>query len=192
MTTVHTVKGKGKISQNFVAFSEYVNFKWPRICFGSMALRNFCNKIGFSQSQFWISIIHEYFDFDQSYIKPFIFYFLSLINGDQYMIKCAKSNLREGWCFDLFKFWLRLDPHWHELWKQEKCSSLAPPRGFFYKTQWAWQGVKFTQLMSIFTSQKSLEIFYINSADKVESMCNGVVLLILTDHFQYIAKNQEF
>ena len=26
LTTVHTVKGKGKISQNFVAFSEYMNF----------------------------------------------------------------------------------------------------------------------------------------------------------------------
>ena len=27
LTTVHTVKSKGKISQNFVAFSEYINFK---------------------------------------------------------------------------------------------------------------------------------------------------------------------
>ena len=27
LTTVHTVKSKGKISQNFVAFSEYMNFK---------------------------------------------------------------------------------------------------------------------------------------------------------------------
>ena len=26
MTAVHTVKSKGKISQNFVAFSEYMNF----------------------------------------------------------------------------------------------------------------------------------------------------------------------
>ena len=26
----------------------------------------------------------------------------------------------------------RFNPHWHELWKQEKCSSLAPPRGIFY------------------------------------------------------------
>ena len=26
VTTVHTVKSKGKISQNFVAFSEYMNF----------------------------------------------------------------------------------------------------------------------------------------------------------------------
>ena len=27
LTTVHTVKSEGKISQNFVAFSEYMNFK---------------------------------------------------------------------------------------------------------------------------------------------------------------------
>jgi hypothetical protein len=25
--------------------------------------------------------------------------------------------------------------HWHELWKQEQCSSFAPPVGIFYKTQ---------------------------------------------------------
>ena len=28
-----------------------------------------------------------------------------------------------------------LNPNWHELRKQEKCSSLAPPRSKFYKTQ---------------------------------------------------------
>ena len=27
LTTVHTVKCKGKVLQNFVAFSEYMNFK---------------------------------------------------------------------------------------------------------------------------------------------------------------------
>ena len=27
LTTVHTVKSKGKISENFVAFSEYMKFK---------------------------------------------------------------------------------------------------------------------------------------------------------------------
>ena len=55
------------------------------------------------------------------------------------------------------------NPHWHELWKQEKCSSLVPPRGIFYKTQWAWQvDVKFHL-------QKSLAIFDKQSADKVQS-----------------------
>ena len=41
------------------------------------------------------------------------------------------------------------NPLWHELWKQEKCSSLAPPRA-----QWTQQGVKLTRLMSIVTSKK--------------------------------------
>ena len=39
-------------------------------------------------------------------------------------------------------------------YESKKCSSLAPPRGIFYKTQCAWQGVKLTRLMSIFTSKK--------------------------------------
>ena len=38
--------------------------------------------------------------------------------------------------------------------KAKKCSSLAPPRGIFHKTQWAWDGVKSIWLMSIFTSKK--------------------------------------
>ena len=25
--------------------------------------------------------------------------------------------------FDLYKYFVVLPPHWHELWKQEKCSS---------------------------------------------------------------------
>ena len=52
------------------------------------------------------------------------------------------------------------NPHWHELWKQEK--SLVPPRGIFYKTQWAWQGVNFHL-------QKSVKNFDKQSADKVQS-----------------------
>ena len=32
LTTVHTVKSKGKISQNFVAFSEYMNFNGFVLC----------------------------------------------------------------------------------------------------------------------------------------------------------------
>ena len=54
----------------------------------------------------------------------------------------------------LFMYLVGVNPHWHELHKQEKCSSLEPPRGIFYKTQWAWQGVKLTPIMSIFTSKK--------------------------------------
>ena len=47
-----------------------------------------------------------------------------------------------------------VNPNWHELWKQEKCSSLAPFRDIFYMTQWACQGIKLTRLMWIFTSKK--------------------------------------
>jgi hypothetical protein len=40
---------------------------------------------------------------------------------------------------DAYKIWnSNLNPHGHQLWKQENCSSLAPPRGNFYKTQRAW------------------------------------------------------
>ena len=40
MTTVHTVKSKGMISQNFVAFSEYMNFTYDRKPFQSCLLSN--------------------------------------------------------------------------------------------------------------------------------------------------------
>ena len=41
-----------------------------------------------------------------------------------------------------------------------------PPRSKFYKTQWAWQGVKLPRLISIFTSKN---VFDKNSADKIHS-----------------------
>ena len=56
----------------------------------------------------------------------------------------------------LFSF---INPNWHELWEQEKCSSLAPPRDISYKTQWVCQGVKLTRLMSICTSKKVWKFF---------------------------------
>ena len=43
-----------------------------------------------------------------------------------------------------------LIPHWYQLWKHEKFSSLAPPLGIFYKTQWVLAVVKLTRLRSIF------------------------------------------
>ena len=61
-----------------------------------------------------------------------------------------------------------LNPNWHELWKQEKCSSLAPPRCIFHKTQWAWQDVKLTRLMSIFTSKKVWKFSIINQLTKFD------------------------
>ena len=46
-------------------------------------------------------------------------------------------------------------------------SSLAPPRSTVYKTQRAWQGVKYIYPIDVnFHFQKSLEIFDKKSADK--------------------------
>ena len=61
---------------------------------------------------------------------------------------------------------IELNPNWHELWKQEKCSSLAPPRGIFYKDTMILGG---HQINVNFHLQKSLEIFDKNSADKILS-----------------------
>ena len=60
------------------------------------------------------------------------------------------------------------NPNWHELWKTEKCLSLAPPRGIFHKTRWACQGVKLTY-------KKNIECFGKNSTDKVWSEKDKVV-----------------
>ena len=58
------------------------------------------------------------------------------------------------YCFDtFFGQSSQINPNWHELLKQEKSSSLAPPRGIFYRTQWA-------------RHQKSLEIFDKKKVDK--------------------------
>ena len=61
------------------------------------------------------------------------------------------SGVNKSPCTELVSL---LNLHWHELWKQQKSSSLGPPRGIFYKSQWAWQDVKLTRLTSIFTSKK--------------------------------------
>ena len=59
------------------------------------------------------------------------------------------------------------NPVWHDVGKQEKCSSLEPPRGNFYKTQWAGQGVKITSSIYVnFHLQKSF--FEKKSADKID------------------------
>ena len=52
--------------------------------------------------------------------------------------------LKRNWCkknwailenFNSLMMKFTVNPNWHELWKQEKCWSLEPPRGIFYKTQ---------------------------------------------------------
>ena len=67
-----------------------------------------------------------------------------------------------------------LNPSWHELWKQEKCLSLEPPRGIFYKAQWAKQGVKLTRLMSIVTSKKVWKFFIKIQLPKSDPKRTGV------------------
>ena len=42
----------------------------------------------------------------------------------------SKIGIEKG---DLKKKYI--NPNWHELLEQEKCSSLPPPRGIFYETQ---------------------------------------------------------
>ena len=60
------------------------------------------------------------------------------------------------------------NPNWHELKKQGKCSSLAPPGIKFYKIQYAWQGVKLTKMMSIFTSKKVWKIHLKKTNPKIK------------------------
>ena len=51
-------------------------------------------------------------------------------------------------------FCLSINSVCHDVWKQEKCSYLEPPRGNLYNTQLAGQGLKITRFISIFNSKK--------------------------------------
>ena len=63
-----------------------------------------------------------------------------------------------------------LNPVWHGITKQEKCSTLELPRGNFCKTQWAGQGGCQNNPIDLnFHLQKSLEILEKKSADKIWS-----------------------
>ena len=46
---------------------------------------------------------------------------------------CGPIGLGMVAAASLKRFWVisSINPNWHELWKQEKCSSLAPPIGIF-------------------------------------------------------------
>ena len=113
---------------------------------------------------YWVntSILHYYNEIEVLFLTNSNVSFLQfhLMHFIEYQWKRAKKCK----CIDTFVFsfsqttlvlyLVLLNHHWHELGKQEKCSSLELPRGIFYKTQWAWQGVKLTKLMSIFTSKK--------------------------------------
>ena len=57
-----------------------------------------------------------------------------------------------------------LNPVWHDVGKQEKCSSLEPPRDNFYKS---WTECQNNPLDVNFYLQKSLEIFEKKLAEKI-------------------------
>ena len=67
----------------------------------------------------------------------------------------------------------KFNPNWHELWKQEKWSSLVLPSSIFYNTQWAWQGVKLSRLMSILTSKKVWKFLIRNQLTKSDPKRTG-------------------
>ena len=54
---VHTVKSKGKISQNFVAFSEYMNFtsEFKKSKFYMLFFAYLVEKVGFTEKEYEIS-----------------------------------------------------------------------------------------------------------------------------------------
>ena len=56
---------------------------------------------------------------------------------------------------------------------KKKCSSLALPRSTFCKTQWPWQGVKLTRLVSIFTSKKVWNFLIKNQMTKSDKKRQG-------------------
>ena len=63
----------------------------------------------------------------------------------------------------------QFNPHWHELWKLEKYSSLTPPRGIFLEDSTSMTGYQIKLIDINFNLQKSLEILGKNSADKIKS-----------------------
>ena len=110
----------------------------------------------------------------------------------QYSLLKFSKSMAHTWnhCF------VDLNPNWYEPWKQEKCSSLVPPRVIFYKTQWALQCQN--NLIDVnFHLQKSLKflikILLTNSDTKSRGVGSalshanqvGLKLKVLSNHFFY-------
>ena len=67
LTTVHTVKSKVKILQNFVAFSEYMNFKGSTSKnFWQTILTRFKENI-YEKDSFYLSFIHIFLIYNKIY-----------------------------------------------------------------------------------------------------------------------------
>ena len=98
---------------------------------------------------------YNYFDFIwENYAYPDNLSMLGQVSGYRRSPENYSSFHVLYWWIDFEKFVnvMLFNPNWHELWKYEKCSYLALSRSKFYKTHWAWQGVKLSRLNSIFTS----------------------------------------
>ena len=106
-------------------------------------------KLGFSNSPFLvlymppIRILNDWYMRSQNFDD-------SLVTADVVYFSNVPCYCTLAFCHLILGSATGLNPHWHDLWKQEKCS----PRWILYKTQWACQGVKLTWLMSIFISKK--------------------------------------
>ena len=72
LTTVHTVKSKGKILQNLVSFSEYMNFKLTNVLQFNLGLRSFCLNILISAGTcfctFTCKCIHVYSNYSHPHV----------------------------------------------------------------------------------------------------------------------------
>ena len=113
---------------------------WVQLC-SYLVMVVVCRTWCYDEGYFCTGFIDSYFFSDKTshVLLPLIFY----INVNHYWTHYVPTCV---------------NPNWHELWKQEKCISWAPHMEHFYMTQWAWQSVKITQLMSIFTSKKNKSI----------------------------------
>ena len=69
-----------------------------------------------------------------------------------------QSQDRQAWRYSLRWIISAINPVWHDVWKQEKWSSLELPRANFYKTLWTVQSVKLTWCQ--FSPPNKIEIFW--------------------------------
>ena len=131
LTAVHTVKSKGKISQNFVAFSEYMNFDRSRyhknvFLFGIELLKISHKQL--SKSPFCISIMKSKIRY------KLMCYFKTVITAIQVKdILCEHLNhcLRFSylWSVGIFSTW----------WLVLKSRRSNPKSGIlFFGHHWVW------------------------------------------------------
>ena len=107
----------------------FVDWK-SRVCFRLARVNIFYNTIP------WCGIFHF-----SAWISTFVYVDSVIIKLVQNVLQMSRDCWQPGINF-LARSQFGINPHWHELGKQEKCSSLVPLRGIFYKTQSAGQGMR--------------------------------------------------